>query len=285
MNKVVGPHQKTRVIPVSRRWGSQSIIDDNYFLWESPSVRVWFQCKKRTISIGSEYTDNLADQLPQLQDDTVDMPDCLDWHYCVTEKIPSAVTILPVMPDKPVVFNLETPVLLHSGSSTSVYVELRIWLRFIDSSHSGVVIHEIPTVKPHKAWFGPSTTDGKICYWRKEKAAFSHMETSGHPHIAVCPVTVYNRSAETMKLDLIYLPVSRLSVFDCKEGLSTDRVQVTYTGESEVSSFKVSGKAPPYATSPKLLSSPREAITTVESMMTGAMNLFSRFTAGEDDDV
>ena len=283
MKQISGTETKTRVIPVSSRWGAQKVVENSYFLWESPTVRVWFQCRKKIINIGSEYLDNLTEELPQLGDDSSDVPVDLEWHRCVTGKIPTEITILPVMPDKPIVFNLESPVLLHAGSSTSVYIELRTWLRFIDSSNSGALIHEIPTVKPHKAWFGPTTTDGKICYWRKEKAVFNHMETSGHPHIAVCPVTIYNRSSSTMKLDLIYLPVSRLSVFDCKEGLMTDRVQVTYTGESEVSSVKVSGKAPPYATSPKLISHPREVVGTVESVVTGAMNLFSRLTSGEDD--
>lgn len=284
MNKAVDTKKKTRVIPVSSRWGSQRIVDDNYLLWESPSVRVWFRSRNRTISIGSEYTEDLAEKLPQLTDDAFDMPDNLCWHYCVAEKIPTQITILPVLPDKPLIFNLETPVLLHSGSSISVYIEIRTWLRFIDSSHSGTLIYEIPTVKPRKGWFGPTTTEGRICYWRKEKAVFSHMETSGHPHIAVCPVTIYNRSLETMKLDVIYLPVSRLSVFVCDEGLTTDRVQVTYTGKSEVSSVKVSGKAPPYATNPFLLSEPRHSFGAVESVMIGALNLFSRFTSGEEDE-
>lgn len=284
MKQISGTETKTRVIPVSSRWGAQRVVEEHYFLWESPTVRVWFQCRKRTIVIGSEYIENLSEKLPQIADDGAAIPEELNWHHCVTDKIPTEVTMLPVMPDKPIVFHLETPVLLHSGSSTSVYIELRTWLRFIDSSHSGTMIHEIPTVEPHKAWFGPTTTDGKICYWRKERAVFNHMETSGHPHIAVCPVTIYNRSNSTMKLDLIYLPVSRLSVFDCNEGLMTDRVKVTYTGESEVSSVQVSGKAPPYATNPSLISRPRETLSTVESVMTGAMNLFSRLTSGEDEE-
>ena len=275
----------TIILPVDQLWGAQKVFDDTFYLWKSSSVRVWFRRNKRRFSIGSEYVEDLSDILPELSDDSSVIPESLDWHNCVVEKSPTEVTILPVMPDKPILFNLETPILLHSGTAISVYIEIRSWLRFIDSSHSGSIIYELPTVQPHKAWFGPTTTDGSICYWRREKAAYSHLETSGQSHLVVCPVTIYNRSVKSLNLDVIYLPVSKLSVFSSDKGLVTDRVQVTYAGENEVSQVRVSGKAPPYASSASLLSNPREIVGTVESVMAGALSLFSRFTSGDDNQV
>jgi len=273
-----------KVIPVATRWGSQPMGGESYYLWESPTVRVWFGQQKKRLAIGFEYLEDLSEQLPELSDNLAVIPEDIDWHYCILDKKATAIAILPVVADKPILFNLETPVLMHPGASISVYIELRTWLCFTDSSHLGKVIYEIPTVALQKAWFGNSTTDGKVCYWRKEKAMFSPVETSNHPHIAVCPVTIYNRSKSPMNLDRIYLPTSRLSVFDTEQGLVTDRVQVSYTGCTEVSSVRVSGMAPPYAKSPVLLSRPRESTGTVQSVVAGAVNLFSKFNELGDDD-
>jgi len=265
--------------PLPSRWGDFLLDEGSYYSWTCPSLRLWVRRKKRTLAMTHEY----ATDGPFDDGASSFVPADHTWGYRGLDKSPRKVSIRPVLPDRPIVFHLASPVVLLPGSSTSVYIELRAWIRFVDPLNPEQVIRELPTVEPNKAWFGATMTVGEICYWRKEAAALHPDEARGEPHLILCPVTVYNKSDGPLSLGTMYLRAEALSVFADATRLYTDRVQVTYTGENEVSQVTVSGKAPPFAPRATLLSEPREPVGRLQAAMAGAWNLLTRITIGDEE--
>ena len=273
--------QTTNVTELPFQWGETSAEDGLFYIWKCPTMLFWLRRKKRTVALTHEY-------LP-LEEKTADeqnafTPDEMTWDYRVLEKSPKRIKIQPVLPDKPILFNLCSPVNLLPGANTSVYIKLRSWIRVSDASTQDWFIKEFPSVQPEKAWFGATTTDGEVCYWRRERASLAPDFTELEPHLMLCPITVYNRSEQQLVLSTMYLRASALSIFKAEEGLVTDRVQVYYSGDKQVSEVKVSGKAPPFAPTAKLVTTPREPAGRLQSAMAGAWNLLTRMAMLGDDE-
>ena len=280
--------QSIDVTELPFQWGEIAAEDGLFYEWKCPTMQFWLRRKKRTVAVTHEYL-SLDDDLGEVDDtkeleETLFLPDEKNWDYRVLEKAPKKIRFQPVLPDKPILFNLCSPVNLLPGANTSVYIKLRSWIKVSDVASQDWSIKEFPSVQPEKAWFGATTTSGEVCYWRKETASLTPDFTELESHLILCPITVYNRSEQQLVLSTMYLRASALSIFQAEEGLVTDRVQVFYSGDKQISEVKVSGKAPPFAPSAKLVSNPREPAGRLQSAMAGAWNLLTRMAMLGDDD-
>lgn len=171
----------------------------------------------------------------------------------------SAVTIRPLLADRPVVIRPRQPVFVLPGEDTTLYLSSPIWVR-IEVGDPPRRLREIPVLRLSDTWFGTSTREGELCYSARTHGRKSLEEVIWRPHRAVTPVHIQNHARDALPIEKLSLPVPLLSIYGDRYGrLWTEGVGLTHTSESDMATLVITPGAPADAGSAKLLTTPREA--------------------------
>jgi len=77
---------------------------------------------------------------------------------------------------------------------------------------------DMPVYRPSDTWFGENTRVGEMCYFSRTRAHTNATETINAPHKVVTPITVINRSTESVKIERIRVPVINLGLYTNSNG-------------------------------------------------------------------
>jgi hypothetical protein len=136
-----------------------------------------------------------------------------------------AITLSAAAADRPVIARPESSLLVPANATTVVYLGSPVWVRVrVGDAEVG----EIPAWRPSDTWFGPSTTEGELCYASRTMARLSLDELPFSPVRAITETTIVNEMDVPVSVDRIGLPLPAMSVFRSSDGrMWTESVAVS----------------------------------------------------------
>ncbi|MBT8402063.1 MAG: hypothetical protein KJO98_16425, partial [Rhodothermia bacterium] len=174
------------------------------------------------------------------------------------EETPSRLNVEPALADRPVIVRPEEPLFVLVGETVTLFVSTPLWIR-ISVGTEKTLLTEIASYRPSDSWFGPNTREGEICYASATLGRLNLDDVPMRLHRAITPVTVHNRSGESLSVDRIRIPVEYLSLFQDGEGyLWTEAVRYDKTSGDELATLDIGRGAPRFADNPALIAVPRE---------------------------
>lgn len=117
--------------------------------------------------------------------------------------------------DRSVIARPESLVYVPPNQTATLFVSSGLWLQPTLNSHR---LMDIPIFRPSDTWFGENTREGELCYFSRTRARTENMATNESPHRAVTPITVVNKTLETLKIERIRVPVPYLNLYSKGKG-------------------------------------------------------------------
>jgi len=171
---------------------------------------------------------------------------------------PPGIHLSPALPDRLLVVKPQTSFHLTPGATSRIYVRVPVQVAVRLGSAAGPVLVEFPTLRLSDTWWG-DMEDGALGYWLSTHARRVWSTALEEPHMAVCTMTLSNRSRDPLPVEKIALRVAHLSIFARGNSLWCDEVRVTYAGGEE-SDVEMSGTPPEEARGGELVVGPRSPV-------------------------
>jgi hypothetical protein len=210
----------------------------------------WRICHSRSDDIWAASASVRVEQATPCEEQSVD-------RYIVDDAHP-LFSLLPLLPDRPVITRPVSPVFVPAGEAVRLYVTMPVWLQLAVGADRKVLA-EIPVQRLSDTWFGPNTCEGELCYALRSRCRLSLSEDAFVPHRVVTPLRIRNRSTELMVLERVNVPVRQLSLYAEPSGrLWTGELALERTEDGRFASVDIEIGAPPEARGASPLAGPRE---------------------------
>lgn len=176
------------------------------------------------------------------------------WAVCTGAK---GVTILPGLPDLPVLARAEEPFGVAPGGETRVFLRIPVSVQVRLGDRDDELLAEFPSEPMPRVHFGegPGT---QLCYGLAAPLSRFALADLGSPEVQA-PVLVRNESRETLAVTQLCLRVARLPVYRAGTELWAGETLARYQGGLEASRLLVKPGPPAEAPRAQLLAAPREA--------------------------
>lgn len=175
----------------------------------------------------------------------------------VTEDPSNTFELSPRLADRPIVARPETPFLIMTGAVITLYVSSPLWMDLQVGAPPRQVL-DLATWPVSDTWFGPTTTQGELCYAIKTNARLNLENLPLLPNRAVTQMRLENRTPENVKLERLTLPAPNLALYVDDNGhfwSQSVTIKVTDGGNSAEVDL---GKGPPAeAVGSRIISEPR----------------------------
>ena len=259
-------------------WKTKKNLDlDKHCRGQIGPLILWFLRQFDEIHIAIK---RLGDEL--VEDDVVsfastdeNQQEGLDWKRWVVGEKSNTISILPIMPDRPVVVRPDVPVRIPTGLEAIFFVGIPVWVKVVVGDSDTFDLCEQPTVIRSNTWFGDPMS-GELCYSLTTRARREILEAEIEPHRCICPVKICNSSPVTLEVDKLCIHVAHLKIFEGTKQLWTNEVTITFKGEDMASEIYYSQKEPGYEPINAVLSEARTPFRkTILKKSLGSFKLFT----------
>lgn len=170
----------------------------------------------------------------------------------------NAVSVLPVLADRPVVARPEYPFHLPAGEEVTVFVSTPLWARILVGEPPKKLV-EVPVSRPSDTWFGPSTREGEVCYASRTFLRLTLDNVPIRPHRAITTLQLRNQAHDDLFLKALKLPVHHLALYAAPGGrIWTQDVTMERSGKGSMGALKLRDRTPRLAPDAVHLSDPRQ---------------------------
>lgn len=154
-----------------------------------------------------------------------------------------AITVVPMLPDRPVITTAEYPLKIPPRQEATIYVSVPLWVQILHGPARDVLV-DLPLFRPSDSWFGPTTMEGELCYASRMPYRTVIQNVPLWPHRATTAVGVKNRSETTLQVDRVKVPVRHLSVFfdPAADRVVTEPVMFKKLGAGDVVELSIDSK-------------------------------------------
>lgn len=158
----------------------------------------------------------------------------------------TAITIVPVLPDRNLVVRPIHTVTLMPSQRVTFYVSASLWLR-IETSDEQQLLQEMAIRELSDTWFGPSPRMGELCYASKTKAVVNQTTLTRRPHRAIIPIRIKNQNIEPLIIERINLPIPHLNLYcDLNGQFWSNPISLTKEKGKNNIKMHIHDKAPEY---------------------------------------
>jgi len=235
-------------------WSQIDFSDGATRYWEFGRLRLWIRKQGNEWQTVSDFISKEAEQ--PCMAETVDDPADVEWNRFVSGS-EAVLELLPVLPDRPIIVRPASPFRILSGSSASLYLYVPVWIQIgVFSKNRRRIITEFPSELLSSSWFGDMKT-GELCYSFKEHLLPQPVVPSENEWFAVCPLKIKNASQSILEFQRFCLRCVHLSMFTGPKGLFTNEIQVSFSGEDQLSQVVFSSKPPEVETPLEIITKPR----------------------------
>jgi len=238
-------------------WGRHECVAGQIYACSMAQLRLWLMRNSQGWLVASRHI--RATQFEPLHP-VEEEPEQLDWQRFVTPSVTSALRVVPVLPDRPVVSRPEARIEIAPRHTGRFLVTIPVWLRVqLDMAHP-VTLCEFPTQVLSKTWFGHPSEEGEIGYALTTRARQELSELTDVEGRAICPVLLENSTHEELTFAQLLLSVQHMSVYQTGDGkLWTNECRLGYTGSIFPASLTFGRTAPEQAKDSRMVSGPRVA--------------------------
>lgn len=227
----------------SKWWGEFSVPEGDTRYWRIGPSDLWINRRAREWSFLCSSCDDSLDlsleicrpaEMPEGRED--------ESRRFGFRDAGSSIELIPLTPDRPMVFFPEQAFYLPAGEEISLFVGSAVWIRF---EAAGKELFEFPSFRPSDTWFGPNTITGEMCYSAKTSARINLENLPIRPHRVVSAVRIRNRASDILSLEKLKMPMPNLSIFAGADGrLWTEQITLDRGEGGDFAEMKL-GKAPP----------------------------------------
>jgi len=216
-------------------------------------LQCWIQIKRDEVWVAYQYTDkDIASP-----DDLSQPPENLEWARWALKNEVSSLSVVPVLPDLPVMVYPEYPLKIVADAKIRIFTRVALWVRIQTNEKKPVVICEIPTIIASKTWFG-TRYDGELCYAATTKTRRVFSPDTYKPHLVNCAITIQNRSDKYLDFQSFCFRVGRLNVYRKGDELWSNETHILFEGEDQLSNVNISNDLPIEAKGGQLLTEARQ---------------------------
>ena len=247
-------------------WGPLPLPEDEIVPRRIGPRELWFQARDGEIWIAhadAVSPDEARSGGPWTEPPAPEPPDEVEWFRWATPAGESELFLRPALPDRTLVLESERTFRLLTRAEARVYVRVPLWIRVeLPIGQTGgqtgapLLLEEVPTLAMSDTWWG-GFMDGELAYWLPTTARREMLPELHHPHLAVCPLLLSNRSGSDLAVEKLALRAPHLSLFSHRQNLWADEARVTYQGLAEGSQIEVGGRSPEEAPGALLVTPPR----------------------------
>ena len=169
----------------------------------------------------------------------------LEWHRWVVGEGCDQVTILPVMPDRPVVVRPDLPVKVPKDQEALFFVSIPVWARIVVEKPGRTVLCEEPSVIRSNIWFG-DLMSGELCYSLRSRARRRIVDIEAKPHRVACPVRIRNTTGVQFDVERFCVHVEYLTIYKGVTRLWTNEVLISFLGEGTASKIEYAQQPPDF---------------------------------------
>lgn len=180
---------------------------------------------------------------------------------------PEKLSLQPVLSDRPVVVRTEAPIRLVAGEEVCFYLTtiMRLALK-----HGKQLLTEIPVYDLKDTWFG-TLTYGELCYASTTAARTNFAALPERAYRPVTPVTVINKTRQTLAIDKFKLPVPSLALYTTPNGrLFTDGIRVVFDSVQDEVEVSVANGANAELPRASTVARPRQTISRLQTFTMGS---------------
>ena len=247
-------------------WGSTQISDTSWYYVNSGTLELWLKKNENgELMVGNRRNGTRAEsplKWTELssKDAAVDTDSSIKWDWYAGHP-DREITVLPAMPDRPLVLKPQINRHILPGSKTQVLFFIPVWLQIYSGSEAiENLITQHPSEILSSTWFGEMQS-GELCYALKRDLQESRPSVSISPLSAVCTLNIHNDSQALLDFQRMAVHVEYLSIFTDGHSLYTNEVSVKFNGVDQISQVKYSARAPKWSGSTSRIKGPREKPT------------------------
>lgn len=254
-----------------RWWGIFKFEEDSGGRWRIGPLELWIRRRRQEwrIAVDRPSEEEREDWEIGFPVSPEEIPDLDELTRFATGATAPALELDPVLADRTLVTRPTTPLHLLPGRPVSLFVSTPVWIRILVGEGS-TVLTEIPTTRPPDTWFGPTTTEGELCYGSRTAARLQEDELPHRAHRAITEVLLRNPDSSDLLLERLGLPLPHLPLYwHPDRGFHTPKLTVEPGAPGELARVKI-GDRPPFG----------EAETVSPARMAGPRNLLVRALGG-----
>lgn len=124
--------------------------------------------------------------------------------------------LLPRLADRSVVIKPKHPIYIPAGQRSTLFISTPLWICGIVANQKKALF-DFPVIRAKDTWFGPSTSEGQLCYATLVDGNTDLNLLFPRAFRAVTPIHFYNDSYQQMRLERINVPVHSLPLFHSEQ--------------------------------------------------------------------
>lgn len=234
-------------------WGTVSLQEKEIHYIHIGDLYLWLKYKDKEVRIAYCYSDEISGEI-----DKDNPPKEAQWVRWAHKNGHDLVRIQPAFADLPLIVQSEYLLKVSPRNQIQVFSRIPIWIS-ISLANDNYQLIELPVTKMSKTWFG-TPIEGELCYHTTTKARRDLSQLKPEPYLVSCPITISNKSSETLDFESFCFRVERLGIYKHEDTLWADETQITYHGIDQHSDVIMTGKLPEDIDKQMQLTKPRKQI-------------------------
>jgi len=221
-------------------------------------LQLWLVHRGDELHLASQVIDD-TDAGAESAPDQPAEADATAWRRWICGAEPIQIALEPRLPDRPVIVRPAMPVAVLPGEEVAFFVSIPIRVAVLCVRDGGKRrdVCEEPSVLLSNSWFGPPI-EGELCYAVKTRARRHLDELRRDAHLAVCPVIIQNTDSRSLTFERFCLRTQALGIYAGEHHLWTNRGTLVYRGHDNPTNITFDTNPPPYDSTKRLLTVPRE---------------------------
>lgn len=221
---------------VDIRWSSLQLKPWESIVWRAGHTSVWLQKSGFDWMIAAESDE--GEFANHTIENAVSLPIDQEWKRWTGLGNFSSVKFSPAFPDRPLVVKTRAPLMIPSGQTIDLYLNIPIWVEVcVQEGEHSQVLGLFPSRTLSNTWFG-NQYEGELCYALKSLARRSKDDLLIEPLAATCRFSISNKFEEPLPLDRLRVLPQHLSIFKSKRRLWTSPVRVVSEGPKSPSQLE-----------------------------------------------
>lgn len=221
---------------VDIRWSALRLKPWESIVWRAGHTAVWVQKSGDDWMIAAESDE--GDFSYHTIEQAMSLPIDREWKRWTGLGGYSSVKFSPAFPDRPLVVKTRAPVMIPSGQTIDLYLNIPIWVEVcVEEGEHSQVLGLFPSRTLSNTWFG-TQFEGELCYVLKNLARRSKDDLLIEPLAATCRFTITNRFEDPLPLDRLRVLPQHLTIYKSRRRLWTSPVRVVSRGPKEPSQLE-----------------------------------------------
>ena len=229
-------------------WGAKKSLDSGkQYCARIGPLMLWLKHHFDEIQIATDYVEPDIDAIEGTTFSIVNESknESLNWKRWIVGENNNSISILPAMPDRPVVVRPDAPLKIPEGKEALFFVSIPIWVKIIVNNADETTLCKEPSSILSNIWFGDPIS-GELCYSLRTTARRQVIKTNPKPNSAVCPVRIRNTAESQLNVDRFCIHVDYLNIYRGAKRLWTNEMCINYRDEDTASRIDYIQKDPDY---------------------------------------